>query len=241
MSLFSLRKKPAPEPAVNTPTPPKPASAAHPLDAVTGGAFSAPTSGERAARIREWLATEPAPDLMAEVYKELANRDRGAAKPLKERLDELKRLKTQEQVGAEWAARAEALLAASRLNLADALAWQRDAARAGAPLSREPLENALQQNGGSLPADHVETLSIHVITGYLQHSQAIGLLSQVVAQHYIQAGVLALLPLSLPDPQRPIGMTWSRHKPLTPALKTFMQCVRQSSARRILSSLFTAC
>ena len=108
-------------------------------------------------------------------------------------------------------------------------------------LSREPLENALQQNGGSLPADHVETLSIHVITGYLQHSQAIGLLSQVVAQHYIQAGVLALLPLSLPDPQRPIGMTWSRHKPLTPALKTFMQCVRQSSARRILSSLFTAC
>lgn len=108
-------------------------------------------------------------------------------------------------------------------------------------LSREPLENALQQNGGSLPADHVETLSIHVITGYLQHSQAIGLLSQVVAQHYIQAGVLALLPLSLPDPQRPIGMTWSRHKPLTPALKTFMQCVRQSSAKRILSSLFTAC
>jgi DNA-binding transcriptional LysR family regulator len=95
-------------------------------------------------------------------------------------------------------------------------------------LSREPLENALQQNGGSLPVDHLETLSIHVITGYVQHSQAIGLLSQMVAQHYIHTGVLAQLPLSLPDPQRPIGMTWNRHKPLTPALKSFMDCVRKT-------------
>ena len=84
----------------------KPASAApHPLDAVTGGAFSAPTSGERAARIREWLATDPGPDQMNEVFKELSHRDRGAAKPLKEKLDEQRRLKTQEQVGAEWAAK----------------------------------------------------------------------------------------------------------------------------------------
>ena len=31
------------------------------------------------------------------------------------------------------------MLSASKLNIADALAWQRDAAKAGAPLSREPL------------------------------------------------------------------------------------------------------
>jgi hypothetical protein len=31
------------------------------------------------------------------------------------------------------------LLGSSRINSADALAWQRDAAKAGAPLSREPL------------------------------------------------------------------------------------------------------
>lgn len=76
---------------------------------------------------------------MNEVFKELSHRDRGAAKPLKERLDELKRQKNQEQVGAEWATKAQTLLAQPRLNLADALAWQRDAARAGAPLSKEPL------------------------------------------------------------------------------------------------------
>lgn len=144
MSLFSLRQKPAAPPAVNTPNPPKPANA-HPLDALTGGVFSAATSGDRSARLREWLATEPSAEHMSEVFKELSQRDRGAAKPLKEKLDELKRQKAQEQAGAEWGAKAEALVGATRLNLADALAWQRDAARAGAPLSREPLATLRQQ------------------------------------------------------------------------------------------------
>ncbi len=112
---------------------------AHPLDGLTGGAFSAPTSGERTARIRQWLTTEPSAEQMADVYKDLANRDKGAAKPLKEKLDEVKRSKGQELVAAEWADKAQALLALPKLNLADALAWQRDAAKAGAPLSREPL------------------------------------------------------------------------------------------------------
>ncbi len=112
---------------------------AHPLDGLTGGAFSAPTSGERTARVRAWLATEPSAEKMAEVYKDLANRDKGAAKPLKEKLDEIKRSKGQEAIGAEWAVKAQALLGVSKLNLADALAWQRDAAKAGAPLSKEPL------------------------------------------------------------------------------------------------------
>ena len=78
--------------------------AEHPLDALTGGAFSAATSGERAARIREWLAGNPLPEQMQEVFKELAVRDKGAAKPLREKLDELKRAKGQEAIGAEWAA-----------------------------------------------------------------------------------------------------------------------------------------
>ena len=112
---------------------------AHPLDGLTGGAFSAATSGERTARIRSWLATEPSAEQMADVYKDLANRDKGAAKPLKEKLDEVKRSKGQEVVAAEWAEKANTLLALSKLNLADALAWQRDAAKAGAPLSKEPL------------------------------------------------------------------------------------------------------
>ena len=111
----------------------------HPLDALTGGAFSAHTAGERAQRIREWLVTNPSYEQMHEVFQELNGRDRGAAKPLKEKLDELKRTKGAELIAAEWARKASALLELPRLNMADAMAWQRDAAKAGAPLSKEPL------------------------------------------------------------------------------------------------------
>ncbi|MDQ7955222.1 MAG: DUF349 domain-containing protein [Rhodocyclaceae bacterium] len=109
------------------------------LDQLTGGAFTAPTSGERAQRIRDWLATDPSTELMQEVFKELSGRDKGAARALRERLDEIKRAKGQEAIAAEWSDKARALLEQPRLNIADAMAWQRDAAKAGAPLSREPL------------------------------------------------------------------------------------------------------
>jgi hypothetical protein len=109
------------------------------LDALTGGAFSAPTSGERAAKLRTWLASDPATEVLQEVYRELSSRDKGAARVLRERLDEVKRARGQEALAAEWAGKAQALLDPPKLNLADALAWQRDAAKAGAPLSREPL------------------------------------------------------------------------------------------------------
>jgi hypothetical protein len=125
----------------------------HSLDTLTGGAFSAPTSGERASRIREWLVSNPSADQLADVYKELSNRDKGAAKLLKEKLDEAKRAKGQEAVAAEWADKAQTLLALPKLNLADALAWQRDAAKAGAPLSREPLASLKVQL-----ADRVKTI-----------------------------------------------------------------------------------
>jgi ATP-dependent RNA helicase SUPV3L1/SUV3 len=109
------------------------------LDAMTGGAFAAQTSGERAAKLREWLLTEPSQEALQLVFKEISTRDKGAGKVLREKLDELKRAHGQDVLAAEWAERAQAMLIASRLNIADALAWQRDAAKAGAPLSREPL------------------------------------------------------------------------------------------------------
>ncbi|MBK6008477.1 DUF349 domain-containing protein [Ramlibacter ginsenosidimutans] len=115
------------------------------LDALTGGAFSAPTSGERAARVRDWLAAEPSAEQMQEVFRELSARDKGAARPLREKLDEIKRAKGQEAIAAEWAEKGRTLLSQPRLNIADAMAWQRDAAKAGAPLSREPLAGVKTQ------------------------------------------------------------------------------------------------
>ncbi len=143
--MFPFSRDPKdPQPAAEAPAP-KPAAEAHPLDTLTGGVFSAATSGERAQRVRDWLATEPTAEHMQEVFKELSSKDKGAAKALREKIDELRRAKGQDALAAEWQAKAQALLAAARLNIADALAWQRDAAKAGAPLSREPLAGLRSQ------------------------------------------------------------------------------------------------
>ena len=117
----------------------------HPLDALTGGAFSAATSGDRAARIRDWLASQPSDEQLQEVFKELSIRDKSVARLVRERMDDIRRAKDQEVIAVEWAAKANALLAAATLNVAEAVAWQRDAAKAGAPLSREPLSALKQQ------------------------------------------------------------------------------------------------
>ncbi|MEZ5607172.1 MAG: DUF349 domain-containing protein, partial [Burkholderiaceae bacterium] len=138
--MFPFTRDPKdPQPAAEAAAPAPKAPEAHPLDALTGGVFSAATSGERAQRVRDWLATEPELAQMQDVFKELSAKDKGAAKALREKLDELRRVREQDTVAAEWQAKAQVLLDAARLNIADALAWQRDAAKAGAPLSREPL------------------------------------------------------------------------------------------------------
>lgn len=120
-----------PSPAKNTET--------HPLDALTGGAFSAVTPGERAARIRDWLAGQPSDEQLQEVFKELSIRDKSAARAVRERINDIRRIKDQEVIAVEWAQKAQLLLASKAFNIADAVSWQREAAKAGAPLSREPL------------------------------------------------------------------------------------------------------
>jgi hypothetical protein len=115
------------------------------LDSLTGGAFSAPTSGERASHVREWLAGSPSQEQLADVFKELSIKDKGAAKLVRERIDEIKRAKGQEILAKDWANKAEVLVGVAKLNIADAMAWQRDAAKAGAPLSREPLASLKAQ------------------------------------------------------------------------------------------------
>lgn len=120
-------------------TPPATRSDTQTLDDMTGGVFSAPTSSERTAKVRDWLLTNPEAEQMQLVFKELSSKDKGAARPLREKLEELKRQREQEGMATEWADKARVLLETSKLNVADAMAWQRDAAKAGAPLAREPL------------------------------------------------------------------------------------------------------
>lgn len=111
------------------------------LDQLTGGALSAPTSLLRAELIKAWLATQPAPtyEQLSEVLKLLINKDKGAARLVRERMEEIKKGQSQEALTQFWADKATKLLNSTKLNIADALAWQRDAAKEGAPISKEPL------------------------------------------------------------------------------------------------------
>ncbi len=109
------------------------------LDTLTGGAFTVSTSADRTARLRDWLAGHPTLEQVQAAFDEMSHRDKGAAKVLREKLDELRRSKDQDALVVEWAAKGEALRDAPHINLTDAMGWQRDAAKAGAPLSREPL------------------------------------------------------------------------------------------------------
>jgi len=109
------------------------------LDALTAGAFTAATSGERIALLQAWLLTEPSLSALQDVFKEMSHRDKGAAKVLRDSIEEKRRNSEQEALALTWAEKGIALRDAPRINIADAMAWQRDAAKAGAPLSREPL------------------------------------------------------------------------------------------------------
>jgi ATP-dependent RNA helicase SUPV3L1/SUV3 len=109
------------------------------LDKLTGGAFTVSSSADRTARLRDWLSSHPTLEQLQAVFDEMSHRDKGAAKVLREKLDELRRSKDQDALMVEWAAKGEALRDAPHIHLGDAMSWQRDAAKAGAPLSREPL------------------------------------------------------------------------------------------------------
>ena len=87
--MFPFSREPK-DPPSEPDSQPRPAAEAHPLDALTGGVFSAATSGERAQRVRDWLASEPTPEQMQEVFKELSAKDKGAARALREKLEDRK-------------------------------------------------------------------------------------------------------------------------------------------------------
>lgn len=135
--FFSRKPEPPPAPiavpAVKTPAPP------HPLDAVTGGVFSASNTAKRLECVNQWLASNPEPALLQQVYKALSASDKGAAKPIRQRMNDIRQSNQQEEAGQDWAVKAEKILAATTFHIADGMAWLRDAAKAGAPLSKEPL------------------------------------------------------------------------------------------------------
>ena len=92
-------------------------------------------------------------------------------------------------------------------------------------LLREPLERAFEDHGLPMPANRIETLSVHVIRAYLHHTNAIAALAADVSGYYESLGLLAILSLELPKLVRPVGIMWNRQRPITPGAEALMQCL----------------
>lgn len=97
-------------------------------------------------------------------------------------------------------------------------------------LLREPLEAAFEEHGLAIPSNHVETLSVHVISGYLQLTDAVACIREEIARYYEGLGALAVLPLDLPRMLGPVGMTWNRERPLSSSARLMMQCLENAVA-----------
>jgi DNA-binding transcriptional LysR family regulator len=92
-------------------------------------------------------------------------------------------------------------------------------------LLREPLERLFQDHALAMPANRIETLSVHVIRAYLHHTNAIAALAADVSRYYESLGLLAVLPLELPKLVRPVGIIWNRQRPVSPSTQALMQCL----------------
>jgi DNA-binding transcriptional LysR family regulator len=99
-------------------------------------------------------------------------------------------------------------------------------------LLRDPLEAELQRHGVPIPANSIESLSVHVIVMYLQITNALACLSREVARHYEELDLISILPLELPEMVRPVGMTWSRARTLSPGAQLVMRCLEDGQQKR---------
>lgn len=102
-------------------------------------------------------------------------------------------------------------------------------------LLREPLERAFEDHGLAMPANRIETLSVHVIRGYLHYTNAIAALATDVSRYYESLGLLAILPLELPKLVRPVGIIWNRQRAITPSTQALIECL-EDVARLATSS-----
>lgn len=134
------------------------------------------------------------------------------------------------------AGRAHALTRRGKLEWADLGDYPWVLPPAGS-LLRDPLEAAFHRHGVPIPNNSIESLSVHVIVMYLQISNALACLSREVARHYEELGLIAILPLELPKLVRPVGMTWSRARSLSPGATLIMRCLEEAVRLRKQTAL----
>lgn len=98
-----------------------------------------------------------------------------------------------------------------------------------ASLMREPLEQALVQNGVEFDKNYIETGSIQLTRAYLYLTDAIAVMANAPAHDKTQP--LAVLPLTVSPLARLVGVMWNRGRPLSPIAQAMIECLEVAAAK----------
>lgn len=101
--------------------------------------------------------------------------------------------------------------------------------RRGTP-GRTVLEHALSLRGVAIAPNVVETASLAVVRALLMESDRLTAISRHQIEYEIRFGMLAILPVPLPETARPIGVTRRAAGDPSPAAALLMDCVRDVAA-----------
>jgi DNA-binding transcriptional LysR family regulator len=93
---------------------------------------------------------------------------------------------------------------------------------------RVRLEAEFATANTRLPVEHVESVSLIINETLLLASDMVTVVSQQLAQHYEQAGTLAILPLVMRQALGPVGLLWSDATPSN-AVQRFLDSVREEA------------
>jgi DNA-binding transcriptional LysR family regulator len=114
-------------------------------------------------------------------------------------------------------------------SLAEAAAYPWILPLPGTPM-RVRLEAEFAASNTRLPADPVESVSLMINEALLIESDLVSVVSLQLAQHYVAAGTLAVLPLAMRQALGPVGLLWADAAPSNAVLR-FLDHVRFEAQR----------
>jgi DNA-binding transcriptional LysR family regulator len=94
-------------------------------------------------------------------------------------------------------------------------------------LTRGPIDDLLIRNEVSVPRRHVESISTLTNVGVLQLTDSIGFLARSVAQHFAALGLLAEMPLELPNLKMRVGLVWRKERHQTTSHQLIRRVFRE--------------
>jgi DNA-binding transcriptional LysR family regulator len=116
------------------------------------------------------------------------------------------------------------LLRRKKVTLAEAAAFPWIVPLPGTPM-RIRLDAEFAAGATPLPQEQVESVSLLVNEKLMLGTEAVSVVSQQLAQHYEQGGLLKQLPMKMKHALGPLGLLWVDNAP-NQALRRFMDAVR---------------